>query len=221
MAELLRVDGLTAGYGEAVVIDDVSLSLDDALAACAPALPPLRPGEHGYLLTSLPETALPALQTAGLIAHVRQRYRRYFIDLSAGEPAWRAGLSANARAQIKRKAKKLGAYTIDRYRTPAEIAAFHTTARAVSAKTYQERLLDSGLPADSTDLLRLVGALENASEHPIGQASPPAPASDSRCGCSTSRHSARPRASGSPEPVRASSESRRVGGVRSTLKVWP
>lgn len=136
----------------------VSLSLDDALAARAPALPPLRAGEHGYLLTSLPETALPALRTGGLIAHVRQRYRRYFVDLAAGEPSWRAGLSANARAQIKRKAKKLGDYTVKRYRTPAEIAAFHTAARAVSAKTYQERLLDSGLPADPTDLLRLAAA---------------------------------------------------------------
>ena len=87
----------------------VSLSLDEALAARAPALPSLRPGEHGYLITSLPEAALPALRMGGLIEHVRQRYRRYFVDLSAGEAAWRAGLSANARAQIKRKAKKLGA----------------------------------------------------------------------------------------------------------------
>jgi branched-chain amino acid transport system ATP-binding protein len=29
MAELLRADGLTAGYGEAVVLDDVSLALDE------------------------------------------------------------------------------------------------------------------------------------------------------------------------------------------------
>jgi branched-chain amino acid transport system ATP-binding protein len=29
MAELLKVDGLSAGYGEAVVLNDVSLSLDE------------------------------------------------------------------------------------------------------------------------------------------------------------------------------------------------
>ena len=32
MAELLRVSGLTAGYGEAVVIEDVAFSLDEGRA---------------------------------------------------------------------------------------------------------------------------------------------------------------------------------------------
>ena len=29
MAELIRAEGLTAGYGDAVVLDDVSLALDE------------------------------------------------------------------------------------------------------------------------------------------------------------------------------------------------
>ena len=134
----------------------VALSLDDALAGRAPVLPPLRAGEHGFLVTSLPEGI--RVDTDDLLRHERQRYRRYWIDLSAGEAAWRAGLSANARAQIKRKAKKLGPYTVERFRTPDEIAAFHPVARDVSARTYQERLLGSGLPADPADLLRLAAA---------------------------------------------------------------
>lgn len=136
----------------------VALSLDAVLAARAPALTPLGDAEDGYLVTSLPEAALPALATGGLLAHVRQRYRRYWIDLAAGEAAWRAGLSANARAQIGRKAKRLGAHEIRRFRTAAEIAAFHPLARAVSARTYQERLMASGLPADPAPLMRLAAA---------------------------------------------------------------
>ncbi|HEU0044099.1 GNAT family N-acetyltransferase [Sphingomonas sp.] len=138
----------------------VSLSLDAVLAGRAPALAPLAPGEDGYSVTSLPEVALPALTTSGSLAYVRQHYRRYWVDLAAGEAAWRAGLSSNARAQIKRKAKKLGDYRVERFRTPDEIAAFHHTARAVSLKTYQEKLLGSGLPADPSALLRLAAADE-------------------------------------------------------------
>ena len=134
----------------------VAWSLDDALAG---HLPPLgQPGSDGYLLTSVPETLLPHIVVPGTLPHIRQRYHRYWIDLAAGEAAWRAGLSANARAQAKRKTKRLGAHAITRFRTPDEIAAFHVLARAVSALTYQERLLGSGLPPDPADLVGLAAA---------------------------------------------------------------
>ena len=127
----------------------VALSLDQALAGTVPALPPLA-GEHGYLLTSLPEAAAPDWRG---LAFVRQRYDRHYVDLAAGEAAWRAGLSAQARSIMKRKAKKLaaangGTLDIRRYREPAELAAFHPLARDVARLTYQERLLGSALPRD-------------------------------------------------------------------------
>ncbi|MFW2852056.1 GNAT family N-acetyltransferase [Sphingomonas sp. TX0543] len=128
----------------------VALSLDQALGAELPELPPLDSAEHGYLLTSLPDALSPSWPG---IAFVRQRYIRYFVDLRAGEAAWLAGLSGNARATMKRKEKKLaaangGTLDVRRYRTPAELAECHPLARAVSETTYQERLLGSGLPAD-------------------------------------------------------------------------
>ena len=61
----------------------------------------------GYLVTSLPEQMLAGFGRRGLLAFVRQRYRRYHIDLAAGEAAWLAGLSGSARSGLKRKAKKL------------------------------------------------------------------------------------------------------------------
>lgn len=139
----------------------VALSLDDVLAGEAPVLPPLAPGDHGYLVTSLPAERIAAIRAAGLIARVRQRYRRYWVDLGAGEAAWAAGMSASARAGLKRKARKLAAmpsHAITRHRSPDEIAAFHAPARAVSARTYQERLLGSGLPADPAGLIALAAA---------------------------------------------------------------
>lgn len=128
----------------------VALSLDQALEDAAPALPSLDGEEDGFLVTSLPDSI--ALEWRG-ISFVRQHYVRYYVDLAAGEAEWRAALSGQARATLKRKAKKFaaengGRLDVRRYRTQAELAEFHPLARAVSATTYQERLMASGLPAD-------------------------------------------------------------------------
>ncbi|WP_375390693.1 GNAT family N-acetyltransferase [uncultured Sphingomonas sp.] len=137
----------------------VALSLDDALAGRVPALGAVEQAE-GLLVTSLPVAALADLPPAGRLVHIRQRYARHWIDLAAGEAAWRAALSADLRRRLRRKDQRLRATgaEVRRYATPAEIAAFHPLARAVSARTYQERLLDAGLPADPAPLLALAAA---------------------------------------------------------------
>lgn len=129
----------------------VSMTLEDALAGAAPALPSLAPGDHGYLLTSLSNTA--AIEWPHL-RHLRQRYVRHFVDLAAGEAAWRAALSGQARSGLRRKARRLaaadgGTLDVRRYRTPAELAVFQPLARQVSRLTYQEKLLGAGLPEDA------------------------------------------------------------------------
>jgi CelD/BcsL family acetyltransferase involved in cellulose biosynthesis len=131
----------------------VAFSLDCVLAKDVPALPVLPDDADGFLVTSLPETVLEAFESQGLLCAVRQRYMRYHIDLGIGAEAWLAGLSGSARSGLTRKAKKLlaasgGVLDIRAYRTLAEMAVFHPLARAVSATTYQERLLGSGLPED-------------------------------------------------------------------------
>ncbi len=138
----------------------VGLSLDAVLAARTPTLPSLLADADGFIVTSLPEAALAAFDRRGLLGAVRQRYVRYHTDLRTGVDAWLAGLSGSARSGLKRKAKKLavasaGTLDIRAYRTPAEIALFHPLARAVSATTYQERLLGSGLPEDAGHFVRL------------------------------------------------------------------
>lgn len=142
----------------------VSFSLDAVLAATPTILPPLPDDADGYLVTSLPEPMpelmLAGLDRHGLLAFVRQRYVRYHIDLAAGEAAWLAGLSGSARSGIKRKGKKLaaangGVLDIRRYHDAAAFADFHPLARAVSATTYQEKLLGSGLPGDVASVRHL------------------------------------------------------------------
>ena len=138
----------------------VPFSLDAALAATPPVLAALPDDADGYLVTSLPEPMLAGLDRRGLLAFVRQRYRRYYIDLAAGEAAWLAGLSGSARSGLKRKAKKLavangGTLDIRRYHDAEAFADFHPRARAVSSTTYQEKLLGSGLPDDAVSVRHL------------------------------------------------------------------
>ena len=123
----------------------VAWTLDDALDHRFKPLPSLGKAD-GYLLTSMPETLLTEIGTAGYVSYVRQRYTRSWIDLTIGHAAWLATLSGNTRSGLKRKAKRLGG-EVRAYRTAEEIAAFHAIARPLSALTYQERLLGSGLPA--------------------------------------------------------------------------
>lgn len=144
----------------------VPLTLDDAREGRLPALPPLEPGAHGYSVTSLPEDRQAAMLAAsgGMLPLVRQRYTRYYLDFGLGFDGWLASLSSNARQGLKRKAKKIaagGALDVRRFRSPEELEAFHAVARNISQRTYQERLLGSGLP-ESPEFVREMLALAAA-----------------------------------------------------------
>lgn len=146
----------------------VPLSLDDARGEGLPALPPLPREAHGYSITSLPEAQLAATVAASgdMIAMVRQRYTRFYAELDGGFDAWFAGLSPNTRQGVRRKAKKIAAESggeldVRRFSTPGELEAFHDIARCISMRTYQERLLGSGLP-DTPEFLDEMLALAAA-----------------------------------------------------------
>ncbi len=129
------------------------LPLEEALGGGVPALPALGEGEHGYLVTALP-AAMCAELTAGhgaLTPFVRQRYRRSYARLDLDFETYLAGFSAKSRSTCRRKLKKLaersgGTLDVRCYSDEEEIGRFYARARAVSARTYQERLLGAGLP---------------------------------------------------------------------------
>jgi len=148
----------------------VPLTLAEARDGLAPALPSLGDDADGYIVTSLPENQMAALAAGGggLLPFVRQRYTRYYLDFAGSYDGWFASLSSNARQGLRRKAKKIaaaseGTLDVRRFRTAGELAAFHPVARAISATTYQERLLGSGLP-EGADFLRTMAALAEADQ---------------------------------------------------------
>jgi CelD/BcsL family acetyltransferase involved in cellulose biosynthesis len=130
----------------------VGLSLTQVLGGEVPNLPPLEGGD-GYLIRSLPAVLLPAFleRHPALRPFIRQRYARNYASLEGGYEAYLARFSAKTRSTLRRKLRRFtdrsgGALDLRTYRTPAEAEEFHRHARTVSAKTYQERLLNAGMP---------------------------------------------------------------------------
>ena len=144
------------------------LSLAEALGGGVPALPPLAEDDDGYLVTALPAALAEKLAArhAGLKPFVRQRYRRSYARLDLDFEGYLGAFSAKSRSTCRRKLKRLaersgGTLDVRCYRSEEEIALFHGHARAVSAKTYQERLLGAGLP-DGAEALAQMRALARA-----------------------------------------------------------
>lgn len=127
-----------------------AFSLEDVLAGALPAAPPS--GRDGVRVLSAPTARLAAITARypGFIAGGRQDYRRHYIDMAQSFDDYMAQFSGKTRSTLRRKARKLaddaGGYTVSEHRTPAEIEAFLAAALPLSARTYQARLLDAGLP---------------------------------------------------------------------------
>ena len=137
----------------------VGLSLDDALSSDRTALPQLPAAADGYLITSLPADQIAATiaDNSQCIALVRQRYARRYADLSGSFDDYLAGFSSKSRSTLRRKGRKFAKLTdgeldFRAYASRDEMAEFHRVARQLSEKTYQEKLLDYGLP-DDTDFM--------------------------------------------------------------------
>lgn len=138
----------------------VSLGLQVADAALGqPVANPAPPGDgletrsQGFLIRALPlALALPVLiRTGRFYRYAPFQYRRYFIDLRLSFAEYQRQFPAKSRATILRKCNKYaeycgGALAWKVYREPDQMADFFELARAISAKTCQDRLRDAGLP---------------------------------------------------------------------------
>lgn len=142
-----------------------SFTLEQVLAGTLPQAP--ASGPDGVRVLSAPTFALAdvAARYPGYIAGGRQDYRRHFIDMASGFESYMAQFSGKTRSTLRRKARKLadetpGGYAITEHRSPAEIEAFLAAALPLSAKTYQARLLDAGLPGDPASRSAMLEAAE-------------------------------------------------------------
>ena len=110
-------------------------------------------GVQGYLIRSLPlQEKIKKLDFKnGWLCFGPKLYKRFYIDLSTSFSEYQKKFSPKTLSTIKRKIKSFkrfigGELRWGSYRTSKEIKEFYQLARQVSIKTYQEKLLDIGLP---------------------------------------------------------------------------
>jgi len=142
-----------------------SFALEDILAKPAAIAPPT-PGKDGLRVLSAPLDQVAAI-TACFPHHViggRQDYQRHYIDMSGSFDDYLGQFSSKTRSTLRRKARKLakevGGYSISEYRTRAEVSRFLDQALPLSAKTYQARLLDAGLPDGEHEVTAMLDAAD-------------------------------------------------------------
>ncbi|NML60318.1 GNAT family N-acetyltransferase [Massilia sp. RP-1-19] len=110
-------------------------------------------GSQGYVVRGLPVEGEPRVlsKVGDFICYVPQQYHHCYIDLSQTFEQYQKKFSSKTRSTISRKIKKFadhcgGQVKWKLYREPGEMKEYFALARAVSKLTYQERLLDAGLP---------------------------------------------------------------------------
>lgn len=140
-----------------------AVKLIDKLPPVDKPVPPaedLAINSQGFFIRALPVTAvLPAISSVGgYLCYVQLQYRHSFIDLGISFDDYQKKFSSKTRSTINRKIKKYaehcgGSIPWKAYNKPDEMREFFRLAREVSKKTYQEKLLDAGIP-DSEDFVR-------------------------------------------------------------------
>lgn len=111
----------------------------------------------GVVVPSHPiEAPLPRIATAAShIRYVTSVHNHYIVRFAEGAEDYLQCLPRKHRQEIARKHRKFSRESGDEidfrmYRTPDEMVEFYDRARGISSQTYQEKLLDVGLPADES-----------------------------------------------------------------------
>lgn len=124
-----------------------------------PIPPELMAGEggQGYCIRNLPiAVEQPVLTTTGnYLCYIPLQYPHCYIDLDWSFEQYVGKFSSKTRSTIQRKIRKYkehcgGELKWATYSAPDDVAEFFKIARKVSELTYQERLLDVGLPNSET-----------------------------------------------------------------------
>jgi hypothetical protein len=139
--------------------------LEDENPPVSELIPPadtLQFNSQGFLIRSLRIAGShPVLRRRdGYLCYVSSQYARYYIDMRMSFAEYKAKFSAKTRSTINRKIRKYSDYcgseiSWKTYKDVGEMAEFFRLARAVSATTYQEKLLDAGLPGSEKFCLEM------------------------------------------------------------------
>lgn len=136
------------------------LAASPDLADCPPPLHRMNSQTRWAIARSQPVQApLPRIALLPqVVRYVPRQYRRYVIDLQGSFADYLKKFSSKSRSTLTRKVRKFAELSGGRlhwqeFHTPEQMPDFHRLARELSRKTYQEKLLDEGLP-QSEEFLR-------------------------------------------------------------------
>lgn len=121
----------------------------------------LAPGSAGFLVRGMPigSELAPVSVSGDCLCYVPQAYQHCYIDLRGSFEVYQKKFSSKTRSTINRKLKKFAEHSGGQlvwrtYRADDEMPAFFALAAPLSKMTYQERLLDAGLPDTPAFLAR-------------------------------------------------------------------
>lgn len=116
-------------------------------------MPSVSKKASGVFFSSHPTSGLlPKMSFCeGHIRYVPSQYRRFYTDLTGTFDDYEKKFSAKTRVNLKKKIRKFteasgGKIKWSVSRTPVELLEFYKYARQISSMTYQEKLLDAGIP---------------------------------------------------------------------------
>lgn len=129
-----------------------SFPLEEVLASGSIPKTP-EAGPDGLRILSAPQHVIPSIRQRFLryVIGAKQDYQRHYICMDGSYEDYLARFSGKTRSTLRRKIRKIAkeigvSYAVSEHRTPAEIERFLKAALPLSARTYQARLLDAGLP---------------------------------------------------------------------------
>ena len=147
--------GLFTKHFPALVLDTHHTKLTTDLDNPRPPIERLSPQLEAIVIPWHPvEKDLPLLtKSATAIRYVPAHYNDFCVEITGTHSDYLQRLSKKHRHELARKVKKFRKFAGDRltfreYRRSDEMEEFHTLALSVSERTYQERLLQVGLPKD-------------------------------------------------------------------------
>ena len=138
------------------------VGLDDETPPVVKPITPadsLQANSQGFLIRSLRiADKQPTLRAQhDYLCYVSSQHQRYYIDMRQSFEEYKSKFSSKTRSTLNRKVKKYaehcgGNISWKIYKSAGEMPEFFRYARTVSEITYQEKLLDAGLP-DSEEFL--------------------------------------------------------------------
>ena len=130
-----------------------------------PPVGELKELSQGFVFRSLPiaEQLNTISRTKNYIRYVPLQYQHCYINLRLTFEDYKSKFSSKTRSTINRKIRKYyeycgGSISWKTYKSTEEMREFFWHARDVSIKTYQEKLLNVGIP-DSEDFIRQAESL--------------------------------------------------------------